>query len=100
MPANKKYLTTSSWQRFAKISAGIVGGYLISALLHIALAFWLPNPEMVLITSVYTLYILWVAIIILSFLAKNGWKLWALYVVIIIVLSVMVYFGKLYNPIN
>jgi len=100
MPANKKYLTTSSWQRFAKISAGIVGGYIISALLHIALAFWLPNPEMVLITSVYTLYLLWVTIIILSFLAKNGWKLWTLYVAIIIVLSVLVYFGKLYNPIN
>ena len=100
MPANKKYLTTSSWQRFAKISAGIVGGYIISALLHIALAYWLPNPEIVLITSVYTLYILWVAIIILSFLAKNGWKLWALYLAIIIVLSVLIYFGKLYNPIN
>tara|TARA_R100000306_G_scaffold742_4_gene1980 strand:+ start:2055 stop:2357 length:303 start_codon:yes stop_codon:yes gene_type:complete len=100
MPANKKYLTMSSWQRFAKISAGIVGGYIISALLHIALAYWLPNPEIVLITSVYTLYILWVAIIILSFLAKNGWKLWALYLAIIIVLSVLIYFGKLYNPIN
>ncbi|PVW15590.1 hypothetical protein [Marixanthomonas spongiae] len=100
MPANKKYLTTSSWQRFAKISAGIVGGYIISALLHIALAFWLPNPKMVLITSVYTLYMLWVAIIILSFLAKNGWKLWALYVAIILVFSVLIHFGKLYNPVN
>ncbi|HBY67104.1 MAG TPA: hypothetical protein DEG69_04655 [Flavobacteriaceae bacterium] len=100
MPANKKHLTMSSWQRFAKISAGIVGGYIISALLHIALAYWLPNPEMVLITSVYTLYILWVATIIMSFLAKNGWKLWALYLAIIIVLSVLIYFGKLYNPIN
>tara|TARA_R100001369_G_scaffold91389_1_gene132564 strand:+ start:702 stop:1004 length:303 start_codon:yes stop_codon:yes gene_type:complete len=100
MPANKKYLTTSSWQRFAKISAGIVGGYIISALLHIALAYWLPNPEIVLITSVYTLYILWVAIIIISFLTKNGWKLWALYLAIIIVLSVLIYFGKAYNPIN
>ncbi len=100
MPANKKYLTTSSWQRFAKISAGIVGGYIISALLHIALAFWLPDPKTVLITSVYTLYILWVTIMILSFLAKNGWKLWALYIAIIIVLSVLVYFGKIYNPIN
>ena len=100
MPANKKYLTMSSWQRFAKISAGIVGGYIISALLHIALAYWLPNPEIVLITSVYTLYILWVAIIILSFLAKNGWKLWALYLAIIIVLSVLIYFGKAYNSIN
>lgn len=100
MPANKKYLTTSSWQRFAKISAGIVGGYIISALLHIALAYWLPNPEMVLITSIYTLYIVWAAIIIMSFLAKNGWKLWAFYLAIIIVLSVLIYFGKTYNPIN
>ena len=100
MPANKKYLTTSSWQRFAKISAGIVGGYIISALLHIVLAFWLPDPKLVLITSVYTLYILWVTIIILSFLAKNGWKLWAIYLGIMIILSIAVYFGKLYHPIN
>ena len=100
MPANKKYLTTSSWQRFAKISAGIVGGYIISALLHIVLAFWLPDPKLVLITSVYTLYILWVTIIILSFLAKNGWKLWAIYLGIMIILSIAVYFGKLYHSIN
>ncbi|WP_339702345.1 hypothetical protein [uncultured Marixanthomonas sp.] len=100
MPANKKHLTTSSWQRFAKISAGILGGYIISVLLHIALAYWLPNPEIVLITSVFTLYILWVTIIILSFLAKNGWKLWAIYLSISILLSIAIYFGKMYNPIN
>ena len=99
MPANKKHLTTSPWQRAAKISAGILGGYVISAFLHIALAYWLPNHKLVLITSIYSLYILWVAIILLSFLAKNGWKLWGLYLGIILLLAVAIYFGKHYHPI-
>ena len=100
MPANRKYLTDSPWQRGAKISAGILGGYIISALLHIALAYWLPNYKLVLITSAYSLYIVWVAIMIVSFMAKNGWRLWALYLIICIVLVVSIYFGKVYNPIN
>ncbi len=100
MPANPKYLTKSRMQRFAKISAGLLGGYLIAALLHISLALWLPDPKMVLITSVYSIYLVWVLCLIIPFLLKNGWMAWAIYLGIILVLAVTVYFGKSLQPLT
>lgn len=98
MPANKKYLEASAWQRFLKISAGILGGYFVSTTLHMALAFLLPHKE-VLITITYTGFMLWVALMILAFLAKSGYKIWGIYLGLILVFSVVIYFGKQINPI-
>lgn len=98
MPANKKYLTTSGWQRFAKLSAGILGGYIISALLHMSLALWIPTHKKMLITSVFTLYLTWCTLIIVPFLFKNGWKTWALYLGIIILLFGTYFLGMKTNP--
>ncbi len=98
MPANPKYLTKSSWQKFAKISAGILGGYIISALLHMVLALILPWHKEVLITSVITIYVLWVGLLIVPFLFKNGWKVWAIYLGIIAFLGVCYYFANQQNP--
>ncbi len=98
MPANPKYLTTSKWQRFAKISAGIIGGYFVAVSFHLALALWL-NHKIVLISSLYTLFILWGVLLILPFLFKNGWKAWLYYISIIIICGVAIYFGKLFRPI-
>lgn len=98
MPANTKHLTKSPWQQFAKISAGILGGYLISALLHMCLPFWLPNPKNVLITSIVTLFIVWCALLIVPFLFKNGWKAWLLYIVIIAVLYSIYFISNQNNP--
>lgn len=78
MPANTKYLTKSPWQRFAKISAGILGGYLLTTCLHLTLAVWF-DPATVLITSTFTAFILWAGLMILAFLARNGWKVWLWY---------------------
>ncbi|MDW7692025.1 hypothetical protein R9C00_15220 [Flammeovirgaceae bacterium SG7u.111] len=79
MPANSKYLTRSKWQRFAKISAGFVGGFLVSASLHIAIAAWFDRTN-VIITASFTFFLTWSGLMVLSFLARNGWKLWALYI--------------------
>lgn len=98
MPANPKHLTKSPWQQFAKISAGILGGYIISALLHMCLPLWLPNAKAVLITSIFTLFIVWCALLIIPFLFKNGWKAWLLYVGIIVVLFTIYYLGNQNNP--
>ncbi|MCL6219217.1 hypothetical protein [Zunongwangia pacifica] len=99
MPANKKYLTTSFHQKFAKLTAGIIGGYSISALVHLLLGFWLPDHKIVFITSVFSLFLLWMLLVIIPYLYKNGWKVWGIYLSIIILLYVGVYFGKLYHPI-
>jgi hypothetical protein len=98
MPANTKYLTTSSWQKGAKISAGIIGGYIITALLHLSLALWLPYGKEILITSIYTVFLVWGALLIIPFLFKNGWKIWGLYILISILLYTIYFFGKQQNP--
>ena len=43
MPANKKYLTQSPLQRFLKITAGFVGGFIITEAFHMVLALWFDN---------------------------------------------------------
>lgn len=100
MPANKKYLTHSGWHRFAKLSSGILGGYLIAALFHMVLALWLPDHKTVLITSVYSIFIVWGLCIILPFLSRSGWKVWLIYLAIIFLLGIAVYYGTIYHPIN
>ena len=98
MPANPKHLTSSPWQQFAKISSGILGGYIVTALCHMSLALWLPNSREVLITSIYTHFIIWCVLLIGPFLFKNGWKAWGLYLLISIVLYVIYYYGNQQNP--
>ncbi|KGL62983.1 hypothetical protein PHEL85_0011 [Polaribacter sp. Hel1_85] len=36
---------------------------------------------------------------IIAFLAKNGWKIWGIYLLITVLFSIVVYLGKIYNPI-
>lgn len=98
MPANPKYLTTSTWQRFAKISAGFLGGYLVTITLHLALSFWIHHTY-VLITSTFSGFILWAVLMVLAFLAKNGWKIWGVYLLITMIFCLVIYFSKMHNPI-
>ena len=80
MPANPKHLTTSKSQRFAKISAGILGGFLLTALLHLVIAKWSSaNQKTILITYEYTLFLVWIPLLLLPFFFDNGWKCWLWY---------------------
>ncbi|MBT1704752.1 hypothetical protein [Chryseosolibacter indicus] len=97
MPANPKYLTHSGWQRFAKISAAILGGYLVTTALHLALAAWTSHVT-VIITSAFSSFILWVILMVLAFLPRNGWKVWLIYAGIAIAGFVLAWAGKIYNP--
>jgi len=100
MPANKKYLTTSKWQRFAKVSAAILGGYLVTMMLHMVLAVWITNATgAILVSSIFSAFILWVFFMIVPFWAKNGWKVWAWYILIIIICYALIQYGKSFNPI-
>ncbi|UXP32344.1 hypothetical protein N6H18_18555 [Reichenbachiella agarivorans] len=96
MPANRKYLTTSTHQRIAKISAAIIGGYLLSTVIHLALASWLDKAT-VLITSTFSGFILWVVLMILAFLSRNGWKTWGIYLLMTAVFAGITYLGTTYN---
>tara|TARA_R110002049_G_scaffold21357_3_gene77946 strand:+ start:223 stop:519 length:297 start_codon:yes stop_codon:yes gene_type:complete len=96
MPANPKHLS-SNWQRFAKLSAGFLGGYFVTITFHMALAYWI-NHTNVIITLTYTGFILWVTLMIIAFLAKNGWKIWGVYLLAGIIFSFIIYLSKMYNP--
>lgn len=98
MPANPKYLS-SNWQRFAKITAGFIGGYLVSVSFHMALAFWI-NHVNIIITGAFTAFIVWAGLMVLAFLAKNGWKIWGIYLLLTLLFSATIYLSKIYHPIS
>lgn len=80
MPANKKYLS-SPFQRFLKISAGFIGGYTVMLSFHLLLTQLFDKKDIV-ITAAFTGYILWAVLLLLAFLAKNGWKVWLYYILL------------------
>ncbi|MCK0136059.1 hypothetical protein [Arenibacter sp. S6351L] len=97
MPANPKYLTHSPWQRFAKITAVIIGGYTVTTVFHLVLASWMNRVD-VIITSTFSSFILWAILMVVTFLAKKGWRIWGIYILVTMVLGVLMYLGKLINP--
>lgn len=98
MPANKKYLTHSPTQRFAKITAAIGGGLMVAVLFHMALASWF-NHVAVIITSTFSAFILWAVLMVLAFLSKNGWKIWGIYLAASLLFGALTYFGHQIHPI-
>ncbi len=78
MPANKKHLTASPWQRLLKITAAIAGGYWVTSSFMLFLMHFFSKKE-VLVTMKFMSYLVWVALMIIAFLAKNGWKIWGWY---------------------
>lgn len=80
MPANKKYLS-SPFHRFVKITAGFIGGYLVMFSFHLLMTH-LFEKKNVIITAGITGYILWATLLLLAFLAKNGWKIWIVYLLL------------------
>lgn len=99
MPANPKYLTQSKTQRFAKITAAILGSYLVSVSFHLALAAWFDTPTII-ITMAFSGFILWVALMVVAFLAKNGWKIWGIYLLLTLFFALLLYLGQSFNSIS
>lgn len=89
MPANPKYLTHSPWQRFAKISAALAGGFLVSASFHVMWASLASDRKFVWASYSYTLFLMWCTLMLTAFLFKNGWKCWAYYGGITLVFSLL-----------
>ena len=85
MPANKKYLTTSPLQRTLKITAGILGGFLLTSSIHQFVMLFLPTKD-VYVTMHFTAFICWAILMIIAFLATNGWKIWGWYLLSSVVL--------------
>lgn len=99
MPANKKYLTVAIHNRIAKISAAILGALFISAYAHLAAAQWLDDYKIVLMTFQFSLFPIWITLMILPFLFHNGWKCWLYYLSTISILYGIFAAGQIYHPI-
>lgn len=92
MPANKKYFSSPT-QRVAKISAGFLGGYLVTVSFFLQLSLWFDRASTV-VTMIFGGFILWSGLLICSFLFKNGWYGWLLYLVLTAVFSSIFYFNN------
>jgi len=91
MPAKKEYLTTSG-QRALKISAGILGGYFLATAMHLFVAVIIPFRGEVLLTATFSFFLLWIALMILAFLCRNGWVIWGIYLLSTLIFSGIIYF--------
>lgn len=85
MPANKKYLTTSPLQRTLKITAGLVGGFLLTTAIHQFAMLFLPKKE-VYVTMHFSTYLIWATLMLVAFLSTNGWKIWGWYLLLCMLL--------------
>lgn len=83
MPANKKYLS-SPGQRILKVSAALLGGYMVTCSLHLFLLLFF-DKKTTLVTMFFSTYILWAVLMVFAFLSKNGWKIWGWYLLISVV---------------
>ena len=90
MPANKKYLSTP-FQRFLKITAGFVGGYVVMLAFHVLVTHIFERKDVV-IMACFTGYLLWAVLLLLAFLAKNGWRIWGIYLLLAAIFSLPYFF--------
>lgn len=90
MPANKKHLNPTFHQRFAKITAGFIGGYLLTNGLFLTFTLFIDHGPL-LMTMKFVGFVIWGALMILPFLFKNGWNAWGVYLVFILAFSAILY---------
>lgn len=100
MPANPKYLTQSKSQRIAKISASVLGGFLIASILHLSIALWLTERKNLWATYSFSLFLIWCPLMLIPFLFNNGWKCWRIYGALILVFSIVLSIGLLNQPVR
>ncbi len=86
MPANPKYLTSSPFLRTIKILVGFIGGYVVSMTFHLMLTQIFPR-ENVTITAGLTAVILWVCLMIYTFIAKSVWRVLCCYLLLALLFS-------------
>ena len=77
MPAKTDHLSTPR-QRALKVSAGL-GGFILAVAIHLTIGALVEDKGPVVITSAYSTFFLWVALMVLAFWFKNGWRAWGVY---------------------
>ncbi|TDE18603.1 hypothetical protein [Dyadobacter psychrotolerans] len=93
MPAKNEYLSTPG-QRALKITAGLIGGYLLAVSFQMVLSVLIPDRVAVILTGAFTVFMFWIALMIVAFLARNGWVIWGIYLLSTLTCAVIIYFLK------
>jgi hypothetical protein len=93
MPAKKEYLTTGG-QRALKITAGLIGGYFLAVAFQMMISVLFPYRTEVILTGAFSVFMLWVALMLVAFLSRSGWAIWGIYLFSILVCGVVVFFLK------
>ncbi|WP_435137124.1 hypothetical protein [Formosa sp. A9] len=93
MPANKKYLSQSSWFKFGKLTAAILGSLLASVAIHAALATWLDR-SVVLATAVYSGFIVWVGFMLVTYWFPKVWQAWSFLIGIVALCAIVILLAK------
>lgn len=94
MPANKKYFS-STHQRILKITAGSIGGYLLTLNIHLFFMKIFERKNIV-VTGFFSEYILWAILLLLAFLSQNGLKIWVIYIILSF-LFLLPYYPELFH---
>lgn len=90
MPAKAKYLS-SGWARFSKIAAAIPGGYTAAVFIHLAVAGNVPNDTPVLLTSTYSVFLVWCGFMIMIYLVKKTWISWLILLSVILISGLLIF---------
>ncbi|MFD2967272.1 hypothetical protein [Sphingobacterium bambusae] len=80
-------------QRMLKISAGLFGGYLLSTAVHLAMARIPLIGLNLLVSGAFVGFFLWTILMVLAFLAKNGWHVWGIYLLLTVVMLLIAFQG-------
>lgn len=93
MPANKKHLIKSPWEKTSKIIVSILGGLAASVALHLGIGSWVFKDFIVMV-SLFTIYALWAFFIIMVYWIRKSWVSWAILSSITILSVIAVYLSK------
>ena len=92
MPAKKKYLS-GGWKRFSKVTAAILGSYIVAMSVHVAVIKLAMDDTPWLLTSSYSSFLLWTGLMVLAFFIKKAWHVWGIYAVISSICSILIFTG-------
>ncbi|MEM9981922.1 MAG: hypothetical protein AAF734_05460 [Bacteroidota bacterium] len=90
MPANKKHLS-GGWKRFSKVTAALLGGFVATMLLHVAVIKRVPNDTPALMTAAYSSFVVWVGFMILTYFIHKAWHVWCLLGAISLLSALVIY---------
>ena len=93
MPANNKYLIQNTWIKTSKMMASILGALFCTLAIHFVCALIL-GIDNVMPTSLFSVFMVWVTLMLGVFWIKKAWVSWLLLSLITLACSVLIFLFK------